>query len=440
MTPSQARRILEGLIGEGAFPDFFEQGHEDHLHSPAGPLTRESRALLGDDPDRALHEAENRLRRHGEFRSLSTDGDVDLTDRYHGSGSLFSRECETHNRTITFKAVAEIFPRIHAVKRALQLTFSAPVDVNLYYSPGSAQGSGLHYDSKDIFAVHLRGRKTWKVERAARTFIHPFWELAGERSQQPPDPSRLETRDVGPGDLLYIPAGHWHEAAASPEGSIHVSIGFRPITVRDGIIAILDHLATRDEGFRSYAFGLTDPVSGLWGEGRSSQAWGDAADRLNGQLASLRDQAIPVDPDFLRLILTERRARFIQSLPFMPGGDPEEAIQLIDGGTLMGLREFMIGEVTADANGATLRYPGGLLSGPRQIEAAFRHILDHPCFTADGLPGELGTKAKIMLVQKLARRGVVERIDETALPGLDRSGEGAEAGDQVRRLEPMPLE
>ncbi len=415
MTPSQARDTLQGLIGgEQAFLHFFETGHNDQLLSRASPATREARALLGPDPERAMEEAEAELRKQAEFRSLNKVGDASLTEVYHGSARTFAEESRVNNRTLTFKSIGEIFPRIFAVKRALELAFSSAASTNLYYSPPNARSSGLHYDTKDIFAVHLGGSKNWTVEKGARKFPSQWWDRPGDPHMPPPQPSQYRHHVVRPGDLLYIPAGHWHEAAAGADGSIHVSIGFRPMTVRDSIIALLDHLSDEDLACRAFGFGITDPRSGMWEEALAAKCWEGAADRFTLHARSLHDRTVPIDHDLLRRVLTAKKAKFINDLPFMAHEVAEEEVAAIGGDTPVGLRPLMIAEVTAGGAGATLHYPGGTLSGPRQIEPALRHILSHARFVPSALPGPLADKAKVMLVQKLARRGVVARIGEEA--------------------------
>lgn len=415
MTPSQARDTLQRLIGrEYAFRHFFDNGHMDQLMSPAGPATRAARALLGPDPDLALAEAEAELRAHAEFRSLNKVGDAAETGLYQNSGRTFAEASRANNRTLTFKSIAEIFPRICAVKRALELAFAAPVSTNLYYSPPNARSSGLHYDTKDIFAVQLRGSKNWQVEQGKRKYPSLWWDRPGNPHMPPPAPSQYLHHIVRRGDLLYIPAGHWHEAAAGDDGSIHVSIGFRPMTVRDTIIALLDHLSDEEIECRAFGFGATDPRSGIWDETVAERCWRRAADRFTRYAQILHDRTVPIGPDLFRQVLTAKRAKFINDLPFMPHESAEEEICAIDGDTPVGLRPMMIAEVTADRGGATLHYPGGTLSGPRQIAPALRHIVGHARFVPNDLPGALGGKAKVMLVQKLARHGVVAPIDEAA--------------------------
>jgi hypothetical protein len=413
MTPKQARDTLQRLIGpEYAFRHFFDKGHMDLLHSPASPATRAARALLGRDPDVALEEAEAELRAHGEFRSLSKAGDASETDVYQNSGRTFAEASRANNRTLTFKSIAEVFPRIRAVKRALELAFAAPVSANLYYSPPDARSSGLHYDTKDIFAVQLGGSKNWQVEHGKRKYPSLWWDRPGNPRMPPPDPSQYLHRTVRQGDLLYIPAGHWHEAAAGEEGSIHVSIGFRPMTIRETIVALLDHLSDEEIECRAFGFGATDPRSGMWDEALAEHCWRDAAERFTRCAGMLHDRTVQIGPDLLRQVLTAKRARFINDLPLMAHEAVEEDVRAIDGDTPLGLRAMMIAEVTADQDGATIHYPGGTLAGPRQIASALRHIVSHARFVPNALPGALGGKAKIALVQNLARRGVVARIDE----------------------------
>lgn len=104
--------------------------------------------------------------------------------------------------------------------------------VNVYFSWPGIQGLRCHYDSQDIFVMQVEGSKQWQVFRD--TFKYP---LRGQISSAHPESSPSEENPylvctLNPGDLLYLPRGHWHYAIATDSPSLHLTFG---ITCRTGM-------------------------------------------------------------------------------------------------------------------------------------------------------------------------------------------------------------
>jgi ribosomal protein L16 Arg81 hydroxylase len=91
------------------------------------------------------------------------------------------------------------------------------------YLAFSGRGSfGPHWDTHDVMAIQLIGRKRWKVYKP--TFPLP---LVGQTSKEhkaecPTEPVFDGILEAG--DLLYLPRGWWHDAVPIGE-TFHVAIG-----------------------------------------------------------------------------------------------------------------------------------------------------------------------------------------------------------------------
>ncbi|MFC5698724.1 JmjC domain-containing protein [Pseudomonas sp. GCM10022186] len=91
------------------------------------------------------------------------------------------------------------------------------------YLAFSGRGSfGPHWDTHDVMAIQLIGRKRWKVYKP--TFPLP---LVGQTSKEhkaecPTEPVFDGILEAG--DLLYLPRGWWHDALPIGE-TFHVAIG-----------------------------------------------------------------------------------------------------------------------------------------------------------------------------------------------------------------------
>jgi ribosomal protein L16 Arg81 hydroxylase len=110
----------------------------------------------------------------------------------------------------------------------------APALGNAYLSLGGRGTFGKHWDTHDVFAIQLIGRKRWRV--FAPTFPLPLTHHSHDRSgQQCPAEPELEVT-VEEGDVLYVPRGWWHHVVPMQMGSFHLSVGCYLPTVFDYVV------------------------------------------------------------------------------------------------------------------------------------------------------------------------------------------------------------
>ena len=94
---------------------------------------------------------------------------------------------------------------------------------NAYLSFSGDGTFGKHWDTHDVFAIQLIGRKRWRV--FAPTFPLPLTLQSHDRSGHrcPAEPSLELTLEEG--DVLYLPRGWWHHVVPLQGGSFHFSVG-----------------------------------------------------------------------------------------------------------------------------------------------------------------------------------------------------------------------
>ncbi len=102
---------------------------------------------------------------------------------------------------------------------------------NAYVSFSGNGTFGKHWDTHDVFAIQLIGKKRWQV--FAPTLPLPLSHQTSERSQHTcPSVAALDCV-LETGDLLYIPRGWWHQVTPFQQGSLHLSVGVYLPTVND---------------------------------------------------------------------------------------------------------------------------------------------------------------------------------------------------------------
>lgn len=104
-------------------------------------------------------------------------------------------------------------------------------NANSYAARGGDGTFNLHWDTHDVYAVQLIGKKRWKIYRP--TFVNP---LPNHKSKDCPErPTELYMDVVlEAGDILYIPRGWWHDAIPlEDQDTFHIAVGVFPNTVLD---------------------------------------------------------------------------------------------------------------------------------------------------------------------------------------------------------------
>jgi ribosomal protein L16 Arg81 hydroxylase len=133
----------------------------------------------------------------------------------------FLERCQS-GATLILDRVHKLVPALETFTTDLRAEIGHPVQVNVYCSWPANQGFSRHYDTHDVFILQLDGFKEWKV--FGETFKYPLKADKSSKREPPDDPPLIHTI-LQPGDVLYIPRGHWHEALAVDRPSLHLTLG-----------------------------------------------------------------------------------------------------------------------------------------------------------------------------------------------------------------------
>jgi hypothetical protein len=142
-----------------------------------------------------------------------------------------------------------------------ELGFMGRLEINAYASAPSG-GTGIHFDRPGVLTLQLTGTKTWRYAdepstphpRSSYVRVHALADdefrarYPTHRIDVPPEAS-LRTVTLGPGDVLYLPGGTWHQTAASTD-SLSLGLTFVPLAAIDGLTSALVKLLEDDLGWR----------------------------------------------------------------------------------------------------------------------------------------------------------------------------------------------
>jgi ribosomal protein L16 Arg81 hydroxylase len=129
--------------------------------------------------------------------------------------------------TLIVDRVHQLVPAVAEFAAAIQSEIGQKVQVNSYCSPPEQQGFDCHYDTHEVFILQIAGEKEWFV--FSETNPYPLRETRSKEEIPPQEKPYLQTI-IKPGDVLYIPRGHWHYAVACEQPSLHLTLGINCFT------------------------------------------------------------------------------------------------------------------------------------------------------------------------------------------------------------------
>ncbi|MEM9062464.1 MAG: cupin domain-containing protein [Pseudomonadota bacterium] len=380
---------LDTLIAPSYRPNFLR----DHWDRTPLVLNRRLRRfytglLTMDEVDQAMASGRGELScvdaRDGKGRTwLFTDGNPARP----ATDALLSRVAD--GATLIMDNAQRVLPGLGRMCRLLMSQTGHAWHCNLYATPPGGQGFDGHVDDTGVFILQVQGQKTWWFgnEQIARP-------LAGEGGRDAPDGWLDEAQQavLATGDMLYLPRGVPHAAAASDssdEGSLHVTLTVSEASFAD-IAGVEAETLGDDDALRDLApIGFHEDREGL--ASALSERWtGDATEAVE---AFLMRQASRFQPEF--------KGRLASALKPKPVTDATETAP----------RDDLFWQIGAPAGEEGVR---ALVCGPvhlrfaERAEPALRALLTIRTMVAD-LPGALAETDRAALAGMLLDHALINR-------------------------------
>jgi bifunctional lysine-specific demethylase and histidyl-hydroxylase MINA len=387
----EAQRTLEEFLAPVTLEEFLERVLLGGFRKIDGTGSTSRTGLLGADPESVLLNAHH-LAPKLTFHSANATGAPPSLTGVAGAADFQQRIAQFHarNYSVRFPELRPLSAPLDELARALEMLLLQPVTASAFWSRGGMRAP-VHYDDHDLIVVQLRGTKRWFVS-SKPSELNNTWQRIPEGA---PALGPHETVDVKPGDLMFLPRGTYH-SVDSDSGSLHLSIGFTPLTLREAVIAALDHLSDLDRGWRTSVgtqFAVQMRSAGL--ERMSPQV----VQAVTNLLTACRT------PGFLTSALQLRASRDIANLSALPA-DPAAAQVGLDTELVQGRLAFC--QLTASPGRIDVSYPGGHLYIHRGAQAAIEFMVNTPRFRVRDLPGEIGDDIRVSLATSFLRIGFLE--------------------------------
>ena len=154
--------------------------------------------------------------------------------------------------SIVANDIDTLTPGLAAATNALEARLGAKVQSNLYCSWETHQAFPTHFDTHEVFALHVAGEKVWNIYegRLENPIANDAYKNVDDAFNEKHRGALKEVVTLRPGDVLYIPRGQYHDALASSEGCIHLSLGVTHVIGIDVMTLLFEH-ALADPAIRS---------------------------------------------------------------------------------------------------------------------------------------------------------------------------------------------
>ncbi|MGI9492953.1 MAG: cupin domain-containing protein, partial [Geminicoccaceae bacterium] len=174
-----------------------------------------------------------------------------------------------------------------AFSKAMEQALGGKVQGNLYCSSKRRQGFAAHFDTHDVYAVHVEGTKTWHIYegRATDPIAHPMFKTLGREHHEKAKGKLLMGVQMEPGDLLYLPRGQYHDALADEGGAVHIAFGVTYPIGMDVMSHLFEKVIARD------AFRANLPRVDAEGQDRLDERLADLAEDIRTVLTDPKTRA-----------------------------------------------------------------------------------------------------------------------------------------------------
>ncbi len=153
--------------------------------------------------------------------------------------------------SLVLNDIDSLTPGVKAVAAALEEGVGGKAQANLYCSWNAHQAFDSHFDTHDVYAIHVAGEKAWKIYQCPipDPIAHPSFKHFGQEFHDRTKGEISFEVTMRPGDMLYLPRGWYHDALAVSPGTIHIAFGLTSVIGLD-LVSMLFERAVADPLFR----------------------------------------------------------------------------------------------------------------------------------------------------------------------------------------------
>lgn len=131
-------------------------------------------------------------------------------------------------------------PKIDAIRKEIAQFAGRQTVVSGYAAFGTEVSFGNHWDTHDVFAVQLIGRKRWTIYKP--TLEYPLYTHSSVGREHDCGGEPFMDVVLEAGDVFYLPRGWWHTVSPTGGETFHLAIGTYPAYTVDYLQWLCTHV------------------------------------------------------------------------------------------------------------------------------------------------------------------------------------------------------
>lgn len=190
---------------------------------------------------------------------LFKDGKIDpatYTEDFYDVGMLRRRIVKDSFNSLMLNGATLVLNRIdikstkiNKLTKAISHFVKEKSVANGYIAFGGNGTFAKHWDTHDVFAIQLIGRKRWKL--FSPTFPLPLQNQTSKDHKHECPEAPVFDEILEAGDILYIPRGWWHEALPiENEETFHIAVGVHTAHIVDYLTWCSGNIFSNDINLR----------------------------------------------------------------------------------------------------------------------------------------------------------------------------------------------
>lgn len=397
MNLADAHRVLERMLDPVPVARFLDEIAGRRFMKFEGSANRNARAILGENPEAAILSAYAEVSGKISCHAARALGPVPEIRRRESPQSFKEQILEFHKNRYTVRVpeVRSVTPDLDRFVRALELIFQTEAEAVAFWSD-SEGAAPVHHDNYDIFVVQVLGKKKWFISTEPSSMPNR-WQVIPEGV---PRLDHYQEVEVNVGDVLYIPRGTTHRVEGLAE-SIHISIGFTPVTLREAVVACIDRLSD-----------LSQPLREIVDANIASKAprgeFGTLGDRVRENVAMLLEYC--KSDAFISEAMHRRSSKIIGDLKAIraTGEAPELTLD-----TRVRHSPLAVSHISGNERLIDFAYPGAHRYIHRGAESSVAFMAQTSEFAVRDVPGGLDDNVRLALIREFVANGFLEKVPET---------------------------
>ena len=301
-------------------------------------------------------------------------------------------------KSVVIRGVDRLVPALSLMRSSLEIHLLGNANINCYMTPSGKQTLHAHKDDYDVFAIQCEGSKNWIVDPID---VHI---------------STVLEKQLEAGDVLYIPKDAEHQARAEKEPSVHLTIGFRALTLGDLVRQMILPLRER-------ASFVSTPLAIL--------ASSVSEERVRDELMGLFEDDIELvdkTTEAIRLIAKDRtkwhnrsKNRFNLDIEVTPVMSLESHI-IMEGGIRLSFDGNFGGQVIVRERGLAMSANVSLRLPKESVGLVEYMVRSKTPTLIKNLPGEIPLALKLVVCKAMFERGWLKYFGPESAREISKKG------------------